>query len=180
LAEPPAALRPRPVIRPATEGDLPAAMALFDELDRHQGRWRVFAPRPTLRAEAEARYRRALEDPDSLHLVAEAEGMVVGMAIGWIAVVSSMSDEPAMEIANVVVTPNDRHRGVARALITELADFARRRGVRRLVVKTYSENHGAMQFWRALGFRPRYVQLTAVAEDLAAPDPDDSPGTSQV
>ena len=180
MPETPSAPRPDPVIRPATEGDLPAVMALFDQLDRHQGRWRVFRPRPTLRAEAEARYRRARGDPDSLHLVAEEGGQLVGMAIGWIAAVSSMSDEPALEIANVVVAPRSRHRGVARALVTERAAFAQRRGVRRLVVKTYSENEGAMGLWRTLGFRPRFVQLTAAAEDLAASNPDDSPGSSQV
>jgi ribosomal protein S18 acetylase RimI-like enzyme len=162
------------VIRPATEQDLPTVMALYDELERHQGGWRVFAPRPTLRAEAEDRYRRAQDDPDTLHVVADDGGELVGTAIGWIAAVSSMSDEPALEVANVVVAGPSRHRGVARALVLALADFARRRGARRLVVKTYSENDGAMRFWRALGFRPRYVQLTAVVKDLSSPDLADS------
>jgi ribosomal protein S18 acetylase RimI-like enzyme len=166
--------RPGPVIRPAAKEDLPAVMALWDELERHQGGWRVFAPRPTLRAEAEARYHRSRDDPDSLHLVAEEDGELVGMAVGWIATVSSMSDEPALEVANVVVARVRRQRGVARALVLALADFARRRGVKRLVVKTYAENEVAMRFWRALGFRPRYVQLTAAALDLAAGELPDS------
>jgi ribosomal protein S18 acetylase RimI-like enzyme len=174
MDETPATARQGLVIRPATEEDLPSVMALFDELERHQGRWRVFEPRPTLRAEAEDRYQGAREDPDTLHLVAENDGTLVGMAIGRIAVVSSMSDEPVVEVANVVVATAHRQRGVARALVRALADFARRRGVRRLVVKTYSENDEAMRFWRELGFQPRYVQLTAVAGDLAPPDPADS------
>jgi hypothetical protein len=46
--------------------------------------------------------------------------------------------------------------------------------VKRLVVKTYAENEAAMRFWRALGFGPRYVQLTASTEDLAPGDLADS------
>jgi ribosomal protein S18 acetylase RimI-like enzyme len=166
--------RDRPVIRPAAEEDLPSLMALWDELERHQAGWRVFTPRPTLRAEAEARYRRSRDDPDSLHLVAEEDGEVMGMALGRIATVSSMSDEPALEVTNVVVARARRQRGAARALVLALADFARRRGVKRLVVKTYAENEAAMRFWRALGFGPRYVQLTASTEDLAPGDLADS------
>jgi ribosomal protein S18 acetylase RimI-like enzyme len=173
MAETPST-RPGPVIRPAAQGDLPAIMALWDELERHQAGWRVFAPRPTLRAEAQARYRRSRDAPDSLHLVAEVDGELVGMALGWIAAVSSMSDELALEVTNVVVAKTSRQQGVARGLVAALADFARRRGVKRLVVKTYGDNEGAMRFWRALGFHPRFVQLTAPAEDLAPRDPSDS------
>ena len=38
-----------------------------------------------------------------------------------------------------------------------------------VVLKTYSQNEEALRFWSALGFRPRYVQMTAPADELAPP-----------
>ena len=153
-------------IREAGPQDLAGAGDMFDELDRYQAGWRVFAARAGLRREAEERYRAAAADPDALHLVAEDAGRLVGMALGRVAAISSTSDERVLEVSNVVVVPSHRRRGVAGALLASLAAFARNRGAKRLALKTYAQNDDAMRFWEALGFRPRYVQMTAAAEDL--------------
>ena len=153
-------------IREAGPPDLSRAGDLFDELDHYQARWRVFAPRTELRTEAEDRYRAAPSDPDALHLVAEEGGRLVGMAFGRVQVISSISDDRVLEVSNVVVVPSHRRRGVAQALVRTLAMFARERGANRLALKTYAQNDDAMKFWESLGFRPRYVQMTATVEDL--------------
>jgi ribosomal protein S18 acetylase RimI-like enzyme len=156
------------VVRPATTEDAPATLDLFDQLDRFQHEWRVFEPRPTLRDEAETRFRAALTDPDMLHVVAEVDRQVVGMALGKALVVSSMSNEVAVELSGVIVRDGDRDRGIGRALVAEVGRWAAERGVRRVVIKTYSANEEALRFWRRLGFEPRLVQMTALAEELAA------------
>ncbi len=168
MAEPgsaPAGLR----IRRATAGDIPAAMELFAGLDRLQAPWRVFERRPTLSDQTEARYGSALEGSGAIHLLAELDGRLVGMAYAEVVVPSSMSDERAAELSNVTVDPDARGRGIGRALVTEVAAWARRQGVRLVVLKTYSQNEEALGFWSALGFRPRYVQMTAPADELAPP-----------
>jgi len=67
------------------------------------------------------------------------------------------------------VDPDARGRGIGRALVAEVAAWAGRQGVRLVVLKTYSQNEEALRFWSALGFRPRYVQMTAPVDELAPP-----------
>jgi ribosomal protein S18 acetylase RimI-like enzyme len=156
-------------VRPATAADIPAAMELFAELDRVQSPWRVFERRPGLLRQTEARYRSALEGSGAIHLVAELNGRLVGMAFAEVVVPSSMSDERAAELSNVMVDPEFRGLGIGRALVSEVAAWVRAQGVRLVVLKTYSSNEEALGFWSALGFRPRYVQMTAPADELASP-----------
>jgi GNAT superfamily N-acetyltransferase len=156
-------------VRPARPDDLPQALDLFDQLDRFQSGWRVFEPRTSLRDEAERRYRTALDSPDSRLVVAEGDGGIVGIAHGSLLAISSISDEVALDVENLIVLPSHRRRGVARALVLALAQFARDRGAPRLALKTYSLNDEAMRFWESMGFRPRWVQMTAAVEDLQGP-----------
>ena len=58
-------------VRQATSEDVPALVALFQELDRMQADWRVFTPRPGFYDEVGAKYKEALSDPDQVVLVAE-------------------------------------------------------------------------------------------------------------
>ncbi|HEX9236094.1 MAG TPA: GNAT family N-acetyltransferase [Actinomycetota bacterium] len=156
-------------VRPAGEEDIPEAGALFELLDRFQSEWRVFTARPTLRKEAEARYRAALEDPDALLIVAEEDsGRLVGMAFGRVEPISSISDERVLDVSNVVVVPTRRRGGVARRLLAFAAEFGRERGALRASVKTYADNTAAMAFWRSVGFAPRWVQMTASIDELRA------------
>ena len=131
----------------------------------------MFIARSNLGEEALERYRAAPDDPDTLHLVAEARGAPIGMALGRVQAISSISDERVMEVSNVIVLPSYRRRGVARALIQALAAFAEERGATRLALKTYAQNDEAMRFWESVGFHPRYVQMTATVEDVASDQP---------
>lgn len=153
-------------IRPATDGDLPAVMRLFDELAILQEPWRVFTPRPNLREEMRRRYQADVVDPDALLVVAERDGDIVGMAAGHLHKPSSMSEEQAVELGSVYVTPEYRGHGVGGALTAEVARFALDRGVQRITLKTFAQNEEALVAWRRLGFEPRMVQLTAPVDRL--------------
>ncbi|MFM8999234.1 MAG: N-acetyltransferase family protein [Actinomycetota bacterium] len=153
-------------VRQALREDVPALVALFQELDRMQSDWRVFTPRPGFYDQVGEKYREALGSPDSLLLVAEHEGEVVGMAYGEVSQPSRFSDERALELSGVVVRAGYRGRGVGRELVRGAARFAQERTVSWIELKTFAPNRGAMSFWEELGFTPRVVQLTSSTDAL--------------
>lgn len=153
-------------VRQAKPEDVPALVALFQELDRMQSDWRVFTPRPGFYDEVGAKYRESMEKQNAVVLVAEDDGEVVGMAYGEVRLPSRFSDENAFEISGVVVRSGYRGRGVGRALVREAARFAAGVGVEWIELKTFAPNQGAMSFWESLGFTPRVVQLTQATEPL--------------
>ncbi len=147
-------------VRQATPEDVPALVALFQELDRMQSDWRVFTPRPGFYDEVGAKYQEAMRTENAVVLVAEDEGEIVGMAYGEVRIPSRFSDERALELSGVVVRTGYRGRGVGRALVQEAARFAGELGVEWVELKTFAPNQGAMAFWEGLGFTPRVVQMT--------------------
>jgi ribosomal protein S18 acetylase RimI-like enzyme len=147
-------------VRQATPEDVPALVALFQELDRMQSDWRVFTPRPGFYDEVGLKYREAMSTENAVVLVAEDESEIVGMSYGEVRVPSRFSDERALELSGVVVRTGYRGRGVGRALVQEAARFAGELGVEWVELKTFAPNQGAMAFWEGLGFTPRVVQMT--------------------
>ncbi len=147
-------------VRQATLEDVPALVALFQELDRMQSDWRVFTPRPGFYDEVGLKYREAMSTENAVVLVAEDEGEIVGMSYGEVRIPSRFSDERALELSGVVVRTGYRGRGVGRALVQEAARFAGELGVEWVELKTFAPNQGAMAFWEGLGFTPRVVQMT--------------------
>ena len=154
-------------VRQATPEDVPALVALFQELDRMQADWRVFTPRPGFYDEVGEKYQEAISNPDAVVLVVEDdERDVVGMAYGEARVPSRFSDERALELSGVVVRAGYRGRGVGRELVAEAARFAEARDIEWIELKTFAPNRGAMEFWEDLGFTPRVIQLTSWTKDL--------------
>ena len=129
--------------------------------------WRVFTPRPGFYDEVASRFHQAFQAQDRVVLVAEDDGEVVGMAYGEVRIPSRFSDERSLEISGVVVRSGYRGKGAGRALVEEAARFAKERGVGWMEVKSFWPNKTSMEFWGALGFTPRVVQLVASAEEAA-------------
>lgn len=155
-------------IRVATRRDLPAVLELLEELWRTQADWRVFPLRPGIEGEVAERYLRAVEgaEPDSVVLVADDAGRVVGTAFGHVHTPSSFSDEPAVELSGAFVSPSHRGRGIGGSLARAVVEFARRRGLQVVTVKAFAQNEAALRFWAGMGFRPRMIQMVRPAEDL--------------
>jgi GNAT superfamily N-acetyltransferase len=153
-------------VRKATGEDVPTLVAMFQELDRMQREWRVFTPRPGFYDEVAVKYREALDSPDRMLIVAEEGGEVVGMAYGEVRIPSRFSDERSLEVSGVMVRAGHRGRGVGRALAEETAHVSEELGVDWIELKIFWPNETAMGFWRALGFTPRVVQVTAKADDV--------------
>ena len=93
-----------------------------------------------------------LDDERARVLVAERADGVVGMCTGQL-VVSTAEGGPALLVEDVVVDPDHRGRGVGRALLAALADWARGRGVRRLQLLADGNNGPALAFYDRLGWR---------------------------
>ena len=93
-----------------------------------------------------------LDDERARVLVAERADGVVGMCTGQL-VVSTAEGGPALLVEDVVVDANHRGRGVGRALLAALADWARGRGVRRLQLLADGNNGPALAFYDRLGWR---------------------------
>jgi ribosomal-protein-alanine N-acetyltransferase len=77
--------------------------------------------------------------------VAEVDGEVVGAAIVWLV-------EDEAELHWVTVHPDQRRRGVARALMQAVIADVRGRGARRMLLEVRRSNASAQALYRAVGF----------------------------
>ena len=158
----------RVTVRPARRTDLPAMRELFDQLDELQRDWRVFRPRAGIREEYLAEYEQAMGRDGAALFVAEESGAgsgLVGMCYAHEVIPSGHSNDRAVELSSVVVAGASRRRGIGRALVEAGARFAEARGIDRLTIRVLAANP-ALGFWEAIGFSPRFVQLTARPSDV--------------
>jgi ribosomal protein S18 acetylase RimI-like enzyme len=97
-------------------------------------------------------------------LVAESDGCIVGYIHAavrrrkWVAVIPE--EEPYVEIENVYVHPDFRHRNIGGQLMERLMTVAAQQGIQRFIVSTTSkEMDKILHFYRRHGFTPWFVQL---------------------
>lgn len=146
----------RTSVRPATEQDSEAIVALWRELMAvHQELaplvWR-------LSDDAEARYRehlgKMLQDPDRRVFVAEQESEVVGYLV-----VQKGTRPPVLAhstrgiFGEIFVSPSARCRGVGRELVEAGLRWFREEGLAMAEVSYASDNPMSVPFWEGLGFR---------------------------
>ncbi len=110
--------------------------------------------------------------PTVRHLVARAEGDVVGYAIASLA-------GDVVELQRIGVAPSHRRGRCATRLLAAVVAMAREHGADRVVVEVRDDNAGALGFYAAAGFveiarRPRYYRdgATALVLELLPTRPD--------
>ncbi|SEL77644.1 phosphinothricin acetyltransferase [Roseovarius azorensis] len=133
------------IIRPATPGDIPAILAIWNPLVR----------------ETSVTFTTLEKTPDGLaadiaargpaFLVAETEDVVLGFA-SYGAFRSGPGYARTAE-HTVILDAAARGRGVGRALMARLEDIARDAGLHVLVAGVSGENPGAIAFHKAIGFQ---------------------------
>lgn len=102
-----------------------------------------------------------IADADTIVLVAEQAGQVVGYVYGTIEGVDYMALRgPAAVLHDVIVAPEVRHAGVGRALVRAILEAFTARQAPRVVLSTAARNETARAFFEGLGFRPTMVELT--------------------
>jgi len=84
----------------------------------------------------------------NLFMVAEVDGEIAGLLM---IIVPTWTD--SAEITDLAVDIAFRRMGAGRALLDAAAEWARRRGYGSLWVEPRADNHAAICFYTALGFR---------------------------
>jgi GNAT superfamily N-acetyltransferase len=148
------------------EGDREALLALAPELTVGVAVWR---PAEGVSAAARGWVEEAVAGAgrsDRALLVAEHEGQVRGFL--GVSERTHFSGQREAYIGELVVDPAARRRGIARALLAEARRWAAGRGLSRLTLETGCANDDALAFYRAVGFRPEQVMLSAEVDHLRA------------
>ena len=119
---------------------------LFDQ-------YRGFYGQPADLALATAFIRARMERDESVILLAWHDERAVGFTQLYPAF-SSVSASRVWTLNDLLVVPEARRQGVARALLSAAADFARADGALRLELETDHDNATAQALYRALGWEP--------------------------
>jgi acetyltransferase len=135
-------------IRPIAAADFDLELAFAQGLSMRTGYQRLLSPRRLSRAEIERMVR--IDGECEVALIATTAHEGRERQIG----VARFVREACGEIAEIalVVTDDWQHRGLGRRLLDGLIAAARRRGVRRLVGTTLSDNRAMIALAHALGF----------------------------
>lgn len=107
-----------------------------------------------------------LDHDQAAVLVAEAQGMVIGMGTGQ-TTISTAEGGPALLVEDVVVKETWQGQGVGRSLVAGLEEWACRRGIGRLQLLADRNNAAGLEFYRALGWQK--TELICLRKRLDGP-----------
>lgn len=99
------------------------------------------------------------DSDDAVVLVAEAETHIVGFATADVQ--PHWSGDRQVYIGLLAVDERSEGNGVGRALVERAKDWARHRGLHRIMLDTGVANHHARGFYARLGFEEESVRLSA-------------------
>ena len=140
----------QPVVRDATEADLPRLLELLDQLSTD-------AEREDPRLPPAASYRTAFQeierDPRQRLLVVEADGRIVGTAVVMILPNLSHRGRPLALVENVVVDEAERGNRYGELLMRRTVEEARAAGCYKLTLTSNKQRADAHRFYQRLGFR---------------------------
>jgi ribosomal protein S18 acetylase RimI-like enzyme len=102
-----------------------------------------------------------LDDSDTVVLVAEKEGQVLGYTYATVEGYDYMSLRgPAGVLNDIVVEPSQRGRGIGRMLLEATMDELKGRAVPRVVLSTAEQNLAAQRLFEGSGFRRTMIEMT--------------------
>ena len=159
-------------IRPATASDLEPLGRFGGALMRQH---HASDPRRFIQVEhPEAGYGRylvsQLSNPDSLVMVAERSGTIVGYVYADVETTSWRDLRgPCGFVHDVYVDESARHEGAGRALMRAAIAWIRSKGRSQVVLWTKTRNDHAQHLFAALGFRPTMIEMTLDEEGGSHP-----------
>ena len=125
----------------------------LDVVARLFDHYRGFYCQPSDPALARDFIRERMERDESVILLAWVDDAAVGFTQLYPAF-SSVSASRVWILNDLLVLPEARRKGVARALLSAAADFARADGALRLELETDHDNATAQALYRAMGWVP--------------------------
>jgi len=155
-----------PEVREATEDDLDVLVSLDPILPDHQALSPVFGPGRPSETEEELRQEllEGLASPDSVDLLAELDGRVVGgfyvTRVEESTMHAGLGRPPgAAFLGWAGVLPEARGRGIGLALTQATFAWARSRGYKVIVTDWRVTNVLSSRFWPRRGFRTTFLRL---------------------
>jgi GNAT superfamily N-acetyltransferase len=110
-----------------------------------------------------------IPDPDSLVLVAEDEGTVVGYLFADLEGTSWMDLRgPCGFVHDIYVNESARRRGAGRELMRAALEWFRSKGRSQVVLWTKTKNEHAQRLFATLGFRSTMIEMTLDQEGAGA------------
>jgi phosphinothricin acetyltransferase len=135
-----------PIVRPATEADLPAINAIYNrEILEGTATWDLDPWSPDQRLT----WFRAHEDAEPI-LAADLDGQLVGFA--YLSRYRGRRGYRFTRENTVFVHPDHQRRAIGRLLLTALIEGARDLGLRTLLAWIDEDNVGSIRLHRALGY----------------------------
>lgn len=149
----PGPARASAVVRPATAADLPAIVAMRDDLNALELSGCPHAPIQKLSVEDFARqWGHTLDHPSYCWRIVELDGRPIGFGLIYL-----MPPVPGQGTGAFVHWAYLRHgyrgQGVGRHLLEHLYAWARAQNATRVELQYIEGNRGAEAFWNRLGFR---------------------------
>lgn len=109
-----------------------------------------------------------LDDPETLVLVAERSGEIVGYLFSSIEPVSWRDLRgPCGFVHDVYVDEGARREGVGRELVRAAVEWIHAKGMSQVVLWSKSRNDVAQRLFASLGFRPTMIEMTLDRETKA-------------
>jgi ribosomal protein S18 acetylase RimI-like enzyme len=109
-----------------------------------------------------------LQDADTVVLVAERDGTVIGYTYAGVEGFDYMSLRgPAGVVYDIVVDPDHRGRGVGRQLLDATIAALAERGSPRVLLSTAERNEAAQRLFERAGFRRTMIEMTREVESDA-------------
>lgn len=153
-------------IRPFTEADRPAVLALAPQLvDFRMPSWHD--PARVLKASEQVLEAMNSVLGDNAIFVAES-----GMVLGFVEVrreTEVFSDVPQAYVSFIAVAESAQRRGVGRALLGAAENWAREQGLNVMSLHLFAANSGARAFYEQLGFQEDIVKLVRIVQEQAKP-----------
>ena len=154
-------------VREATAEDAEAIHALAGALAATVG------DSPPRFEDVRARLVELLEEPRTRILVAEDDGVVVGVASLWIKPDLAHGDT-VIEVPTLVVAEGSRREGVGKLLMEEVQRQGAENAADLIELVATTQNVAAREFYRTLGFvETDHVTLEFVGDMENPPDPEE-------
>lgn len=131
-------------IRPARAGDAAALFALIEELAAYE------KLADAVSGDAELLGEMLFERRAAEALIAETGSEAVGYAV-FFPTFSTFECRPGVWVEDIFVRPEQRGRGIGRALLARVAEWAMERGCARLEWSALDWNEPALRFYEGIG-----------------------------
>jgi ribosomal protein S18 acetylase RimI-like enzyme len=154
-------------VRPATEDDVAALVALVQIIDTSTG---PFSGKPLQDPSDEhlaSRFREIVQQTDrTLLIAADDAGSVVGMLAARSDEVGAIDLTPVLHVTHLMVAPGHRRRGIGRSLLAAAVHLADDAGVEHVLATAAAGSREGNRYLARIGFAPLVVHRIAPTATL--------------